>query len=231
MTPSARTPKYLAEALGTFCLVFSGTGAVVVDQVTGGKVTGVGIGLVFGLVVLAMIYAIGHISGAHMNPAVTLGFAAAGRLPRREVAPYVAAQFAGALAASFAVKLIFLGQASALGATVPAGSWVQSFVLEAVLTFMLMFVVMGVSTDHRAQGAMAGIAVGATVAMEAIFAGPISGASMNPARSLASALLAGILKDQWIYAAAPVLGAVLGALAYQAVRCDSGSTASSGACC
>jgi aquaporin Z len=185
--------KLLAEGIGTFCLVFAGTGAVVVDQVTGGKVGGLGISLVFGLIVLAMIYTIGHISGAHLNPAVTLGFYSAGRHPRAHILPYIAAQVAGAVAASVSLRLLFHGTANNLGVTLPAGSELQSFVLEVILSFMLMFTIMGVATDDRAEGAMAGIAIGAVIALEAAFGGPISGASMNPARSFAPAVVSGNL--------------------------------------
>src|SRR5579885_663465 len=157
--------KLLAEAIGTFCLVFAGTGAVVVDQVTGGKVGGLGISLVFGLIVLAMIYTIGHVSGAHMNPAVTVGFWAGGRLPAREIAPYACAHLLGACAASAALKLVFAGSATSLGRTHPAAGAAQAFWLELVMTALLMFVIMGVATDERAQGEMAGIAVGATIGL------------------------------------------------------------------
>lgn len=209
--------KLLAEAIGTFCLVFAGTGAVVVDQVTGGRVTGLGISLVFGLAVLAMIYAIGHISGAHMNPAVTVAFYSVGRHERSEVLPYVAAQLAGAAAASATLKLIFMGQSSNLGVTLPAAAAAQSFALETVLSFMLMFTIMGVATDDRAEGAMAGIAIGGMIALEAAFGGPISGASMNPARSFGPALLSGNFAHHWIYWLAPIAGTLLGAQAYRLV--------------
>lgn len=214
---SART-SLIAEVIGTYCLVFAGTGAIVVDQVTGGKVTGLGISLVFGLIVLAMIYAVGHISGAHLNPAVTIGFCAAGRHPARDVAPYIMAQIAGAVAASLTLKFMFLGQSTSLGATLPAGPVSQSFVLEFIMTAMLMFTIMGVATDDRAEGAMAGIAIGATIALEAAFGGPISGASMNPARSLAPALASSNLAHQWLYWLAPILGAVFGAKAYGLIQ-------------
>ena len=210
--------KLLAEAVGTFCLVFAGTGAVVVDQVTGGKVTGLGVSLVFGLVVLAMIYTIGHVSGAHMNPAVTLAFCSAGRHKASEVLPYVAAQLAGAVAASLVLKHLFAGQATSLGVTLPAGSAAQSFVLEAILSFMLMLTIMGVATDDRAEGEMAGIAIGGMVALEAAFGGPISGASMNPARSFAPALATGNFAHHWIYWVAPILGMFLGAQAYRLIQ-------------
>lgn len=210
--------RYLAEALGTFCLVFTGTGAIIVNQVTGGQVTGLGIGLVFGLIVLAMIYTVGHISGAHLNPAVTLAFFCAGRHPAKEIAPYLSAQLTGAIVASVLLRFIFSGHPTNLGATLPAESWAQSFALEFVLTFMLMFVIMGVAHDDRAEGLMAGVAIGATIALEAIFGGPISGASMNPARSFAPALVSGNFQFHWIYWAAPILGSITGAQSYQLIR-------------
>lgn len=209
--------KILAEAIGTYCLVFAGTGAVVVDQVTGGKVGGLGISLVFGLIVLAMIYAIGHVSGAHMNPAVTIAFCAVKRHKVDEAAPYVLAQLCGAVAASLTLKLLFAGHATTLGATLPAGSALQSLVLEFILTAILMFTIMGVATDDRAEGAMAGIAIGAVVSLEAAFGGPISGASMNPARSFAPALVSGSFAHHWIYWLAPIAGALLGAQTYRIV--------------
>ena len=206
--------KLIAEAIGTFCLVFAGTGAVVVDQATGGKVGGLGIALVFGLIVLAMIYAIGHVSGAHMNPAVTIGFHSAGRHKTAELLPYIGAQLAGAVAASLTLRLLFAGAPTNLGVTLPAGSEAQSLALEFIMSFMLMFTIMGVATDDRAEGAMAGIAVGGLIALEAAFGGPISGASMNPARSFAPALVSLNFAHQWIYWAAPIAGTVVGARAY-----------------
>ncbi|MDP1590502.1 MAG: aquaporin, partial [Prosthecobacter sp.] len=200
--------KFLAEALGTFCLVFAGTGAIVVDQASGGTVTHVGIAATFGLVVMAMIYALGDISGAHLNPAVTIAFTLAGRLPRREVPLYIGAQVVGALAASLLLRILF-PMSTTLGATVPSGTDWQSFVLEAVLTFMLMLVILSVSSGPKERGLMAGIAIGGVIAMEAMFAGPICGASMNPARSLAPALVSGHLASLWVYLSAPVLGAAL----------------------
>ena len=209
--------KYLAELFGTFALVFAGTGAIVINEVTGGTVTHVGIALTFGLVVLAMIYALGDISGAHFNPAVTLGFWAARRLPIQLVPPYLISQCAGALLASGLLRILFPTN-HLLGATQPAGSVTQSFVLEFVLTALLMFVILNVSTGAKEKGITAGIAVGAVVGLEALFAGPICGASMNPARSLAPALVSGHFQNLWIYLAAPVMGAVGAVGAYRCVR-------------
>ena len=207
--------KLLAEGIGTFCLVFAGTGAIVVDQTTGGSVGRLGVSLVFGLIVAAMIYAVGPISGAHLNPAVTLGFWSVGRHKGADVAPYAAAQLGGAVAASLALKLLFAGHGTNLGVTLPAGSEAQCFFLEAILSFMLMFTIMGVATGDAAKGEMAGIAIGGMVALAAVFGGPISGASMNPARSFGPALAAGRFAHQWLYWAAPALGSVLGARVFR----------------
>jgi aquaporin Z len=209
--------RYVAEAIGTFALVFAGTGAIVVNTVSGGTVTHVGIALTFGMVVLAMIYAVGETSGAHLNPAVTLGFFAAGRFPGRCVIPYVCCQLAGALAASALLRLMF-GTTAHLGATLPAGSAVQSFIMEVVLTGLLMFVILCVATGSKEQGLMAGIAIGATVALEAMFAGPVCGASMNPARSIAPAVVSMTPAHLWVYILAPVLGAGLAVGCWRAVR-------------
>jgi aquaporin Z len=206
-----------AEFLGTFALVFAGTGAIVVNQVSGGAITHVGIALTFGLVVLAMIYTVGDISGAHLNPAVTLGFWAARRLPGRDVLAYVPSQVLGALAASGLLRLLF-PQNELLGATLPAGPELQSFILETVLTFFLMLTILNVSTGAKEKGITAGIAVGAVIALEAMFAGPVCGASMNPARSLAPAMVTGHLEHLWIYLIAPLLGAVLAMFACRCVR-------------
>lgn len=209
--------KVVAEFIGTFALVFAGTGAIVIDQVSGGAVTHVGVAFTFGLIVLAMIYTLGDISGAHINPAVTVGFWFSRRFPSREVLPYVASQCAGAFAASGMLRLLFPQNAS-LGATVPAGSAWQSFVLEFLLTAILMFVILGVSTGAREKGITAGIVVGSLIALEAMFAGPICGASMNPARSLAPALVSMHLDSLWIYLIAPVAGAVAGVFGCRCVR-------------
>ncbi len=203
--------------LGTFALVFAGAGAIVVDTVSNGTITHAGVALTFGLVVLAMIYTVGDISGAHLNPAVTVGFWAARRFPGREVFPYALSQCVGALLASGLLRFLFPLD-KMLGATLPAGSDVQSFVLEVVLTFLLMLTILNVSTGAKEKGITAGIAIGAVIAMEAMFAGPICGASMNPARSLAPALVSGHLEHLWIYLVAPVIGAVAATFACRCVR-------------
>jgi aquaporin Z len=186
--------------------ILAGTGAIVINDVSGGAITHVGIALTFGLIVLAMIYAIGDVSGCHLNPAVTLGFVAARRFGWRLAAHYIACQCLGAVLASLALRLMFPAHGT-LGATLPAGGALQSFALEFLLTLILMFVILSVSTGSKEKGIMAGVAVGAVIALEAMFAGPISGASMNPARSLAPALVSLRLESLWVYLTAPVLGA------------------------
>jgi MIP family channel proteins len=218
---------YTVEALGTFILVFCGAGAVVIDSVTGGGVTHVGVGLTFGLVVAAMVYATGHLSGAHINPAITFAFAVARRFPWHAVPFYWAAQLLGAVGAGLSLWALF-GNVASLGATLPAGSAAQSFGLEIVLTFILAFVIMAVATDARAKGAQAAIAAGAVVGLEAIFAGPVSGASMNPARSFGPVLVSGNWHAHWVYWAAPLIGGALGALAYGALRAADPGTVSHG---
>jgi aquaporin NIP len=204
----------LAELFGTFALVFCGTGAIVINEVQGGAITHVGIALTFGLIVLALIYALGDISGCHLNPAVTIGFWLAGRFPATQLGPYVGSQCAGALLASTTLRLLF-PTATTLGATLPAGPGWQSFVLELILTFLLMVVILCVSTGAKEKGIMAGVAVGAVIALEAMFAGPVCGASMNPARSLAPAVVSGRVAELWIYVVAPVMGAALGVALFQ----------------
>ncbi len=200
--------KYAAEMIGTFALVFAGTAAVVVNSVVPGSVSSVGISLTFGLVVMAVIYSIGDISGAHLNPAVTLGFFFAGRLNPKLVAPYIFSQLVGAFVASFLVLELF-GNRASLGATLPSGSIGQSFGLEIILTAVLMYVILCVSTGPKEIGVMAGIAIGGVIGLECLFAGPISGPSMNPARSLAPAILSGNMHALWIYMVAPVIGAAV----------------------
>jgi MIP family channel proteins len=211
------TKKLFAEAIGTFCLVFAGTGAIIIDEATRGAVSHVGVALTFGLVVLAMIYAVGDISGAHLNPAVTLGFFVARRFEARLVLPYILSQIIGAVAASVILHFLFPMNVL-LGATLPLGSSLQSFVLELILTCILMFVILSVSTGANEKGITAGIAIGGVIALEALFAGPICGASMNPARSLAPALLSWHLEHLWIYLAAPVIGAIVAVVSCRCVR-------------
>ena len=208
---------YTAEFIGTFALVFAGCGAIVINDISGGVITHVGVALTFGLVVMAMIYAVGDRSGAHFNPAVTIAFWAGKLFPAKKVLPYLLSQSCGAMAAALTLKFLFNGH-NTFGATIPAGSDSQSFVLEIILTFFLMFVILNVATGSKEQGLMAGSAIGAVVALEALFAGPISGASMNPARSLAPALVSGQLGSLWIYLAAPIMGALLAVLGCRCVK-------------
>ena len=207
--------ELLAEFIGTFVLIFAGTGAVMVDKIANGAVTHLGISIVFGAIVTALIYSLGHISGAHFNPAVTLAFWSSGFLRSSLVLPYVVAQVLGAIAASALLRLS-LGAVGNLGATLPRdGNWLQSLILETVLTFILMLVIFGSGLDRRAHIGFAGIAIGLTVALEAACMGPITGASMNPARSLAPALVGGIWQHQWLYWVAPILGAQLAVVVYR----------------
>lgn len=198
--------KAIAEFVGTFCLVFAGTGAIVVNQASGGTVTHVGVSLTFGLIVMTMIYALGDVSGAHLNPAVTAGFWLARRMPGREAIVYALVQVVGAIAASALLRAMF-PDSDTLGITIPVGPVWRSFILEIFLTFVLMLVILSVSQGSREKGIMAGIAIGSVVALEAMFAGPICGASMNPARSLAPALISNHLASLWVYLTAPVIGA------------------------
>ncbi|MBD2097336.1 aquaporin [Trichocoleus sp. FACHB-591] len=205
----------IAEAVGTFILVFAGTGAVMVNQISDGAVTHLGISFVFGAIVAALIYTLGHISGAHFNPAVTLAFWASGFFPRKHVIAYILAQSFGAVVASVAL-LASLGPVANLGATLPLNdNWLQSLVLETILTFILMFVILGSGLDRRAPIGFAGVAIGLTVGLEAAFMGPITGASMNPVRSLGPALVSGLWQHHWLYWVAPILGAQLAVLIYR----------------
>ena len=200
--------KSVSEIIGTYALVFCGTGAIVIDKASGGAVTHLGVAVTFGLVVMAMIYGLGEISGAHLNPAVSVAFALSGRLPFKMLGGYIVSQVIGAFLASITLRLLFPGD-PLLGTTLPAGTEGQSFVLELILTFFLMLVILGVSTGPREQGLFAGLAVGSVILLEAIFAGPICGASMNPARSLAPAVVSGHLESLWLYLTAPIAGALL----------------------
>ncbi len=209
--------SYFAEFVGTFTLVFAGTGAIIINDISGGSITHVGVALTFGLVVLAMIYTVGDISGAHLNPAVSFGFWLARRFSGRKVLPYIACQILGALLASASLKLLF-PQHQTLGATLPAGSLFQSFALEIILSFFLMFVIINVSVGAQEKGLMAGVAIAAMVGLEAMFAGQISGASMNPARSIAPAVVSGKVSELWIYIFAPLIGASLGILGCRCIQ-------------
>ncbi|MCF8278652.1 MAG: MIP family channel protein [Flavobacteriales bacterium] len=203
------TRKLLAEILGTFGLVFTGCGAVVVNDLTGGAIGHLGICTVFGLVVMVIVYSFGDVSGAHVNPAVTIAFWLSGRFPFKEVAPYIAAQCLGSIAAAALLLYLFPADSTSLATTLVSGSVMQSFVLELVITFLLMLIIIMVATGSKEVGTLAGIAIGAAVAVLALLAGPISGASMNPARSLGPALVSGNLQHLWVYFAAPIIGAAL----------------------
>jgi aquaporin NIP len=216
--PQPLTRALVAEAIGTFALVFAGAGAVMVDAKTH-QLGHVGVALTFGLVIMAMIYAVGHISGAHFNAAVTFAFALSRHFPWPRAVGYWCAQLAGAIAAA-AVLRGSLGDVAHVGATLPSGSQGQSFLWELVTSFFLMFVIMAVATDTRAVGEAAAIAIGGTIGLDAMFAGPISGASMNPMRSLGPALVSADLHALWLYVVAPPLGTSLGALAYRFVRAE-----------
>ncbi len=207
-----------AESLAAFALVLAGCGAIVTDAEGGGILGTVGIALVFGLVIMAMIYATGHLSGAHINPAVTIAFTLTRHFPRRDAAAYIVAQLLGAAAAAFVLLWAWPSAPGDLGATVPSIEVGKALVYETLMTAILMFVIISVATDARAVGAGAAIAIGGTVALDAIFGGPLTGASMNPARSFGPALASGTWTDFWIYLVGPVLGAALGAFAYQLIR-------------
>jgi len=208
MGSNAHFRNYAAEMIGTFALVFCGTGSIIIDQQSGGGVTHVGIAITFGLIILSMIYSLGNISGAHFNPAVSIAFAISGRFPASRLPGYIISQLTGAILASFTLKYLFI-TSQFLGATIPAGTDAQSFILELILTFFLMLVIISVAQGGKEQGMFAGLAIGAVIGLEAMFAGPVSGASMNPARSIAPAIVSGHLEHLWVYIVAPIAGAVL----------------------
>ena len=209
--------KYLAEFIGTFTLVLCGTGAVIVNQQFGGVVTHVGVCLVFGAVVSCIIFAFGDVSGAHVNPAVTVAFWIARRFELKEIPPYILSQVAGAVAASATLHFLFPDN-KLLGGTYPAGSEMQSFVMEFLVTFFLMLLVMQVSTGAKEKGMFAALAIGAMVMLTALFAGPVSGDSMNPARSLGPAIVSGHYEHQWIYLTSPFLGAAFAVLIWYVLK-------------
>lgn len=207
-----------AEGFAAFALVFAGCGAIVADAEYGGALGVVGIALVFGLVITAMVYATGHLSGAHINPAVTIAFALSRHFPGREVVAYVAAQLLGATLAALCLLAVWPHAPAELGATTPSVGAASALLYEALMSALLMFVILAVATDTRAVGAGAAIAIGATVGLDALFGGPVTGASMNPARSLGPALASGELGSLWIYVVGPLAGTALGALAYELLR-------------
>jgi len=209
----------ISEALGTFALVFCGTGAIIINEVTNGAVTHPGIAITFGLIVMGMIYAFGDISGAHLNPAVTIAFAYAKKFPWRDVPGYVFAQLIGAFVASGILWLLF-PENETLGATLPQLEVWRVFILELLLTFFLMLVIINVSTGSKEIGVIAGIAIGGIVLLEAMFAGPVTGASMNPARSIAPAVVSGKLTSLWLYILAPIIGALLAVVSCKWVKYD-----------
>jgi aquaporin NIP len=211
--------QYVAEILGTFALVFCGTGAIIINEESAAAITHPGIAMTFGLVVMVMIYALGPISGAHFNPAVTIAFTLARRFPVRKVLPYMASQAAGAFIASITLRMLFQ-ENNLLGSTMPAGTELQSFVFEFILTFFLMLVIINVATGSKEQGMFAGLAIGGTVLLEAMFAGPISGASMNPIRSISPAVVSGHLEYLWIYIFAPTMGACSAILVWNFIKSE-----------
>lgn len=217
--------KYISEFIGTFSLIFCGTGAMTINEVTGGDVTHVGIGLTWGLIVMAMIYAFGDISGAHFNPAVTIAFAYAKKFAWKEVPKFIIAQILGAFAASFVLLFLF-PDSDFLGSTIPKVDVWRAFVLELLLTFFLMVTIINVSTGSKEIGVIAGIVIGGVVLLEALFAGPITNASMNPARSLAPNVVSGNIQGLWLYMIAPILGALLAVMSCKLVKdencCDEG---------
>lgn len=199
--------KYLAELIGTFAILFCGTGAIIINDLSGGVITHAGVAATFGLIVAAMIYTLGEMSGAHFNPAVTIAFWAAKTFPTKELLPYILSQSIGAFLATLTLRFLFPNHVT-LGATIPAGVASQSFILEAILSFILMLTIMNVAKGSKEQGMFAGLAIGSVVLLEAMFAGPISGASMNPIRSLSPALVSGQIHYLWIYLTAPFVGAL-----------------------
>ena len=210
--------KYIAEIIGTFSMLFCGCGAMVINDFTGGTITHPGVAITWGLIVMAMIYAFGDISGAHFNPAVTVGFAVAKKFSWKEVPKYIIAQFTGAIAAS--LLLLYLFPDSDLGATIPTIEPLKVFIIELLLSFFLMVVIINVSTGSKEIGPIAGIAVGSVILLEAMFAGPLTKASMNPIRSLAPALASGNFTDLWVYLTAPFLGMLLAVFSCKLVKED-----------
>lgn len=211
--------KYIAEALGAFAIVFCGTGAIIINQQANNAITHVGIAITFGFIVMSMIYALGNISGAHFNPAVSIAFAIAKKFPAKQLLPYITSQLIGAIAASTILKILFPSN-QLLGSTLPAGSELQSFVLEFILTFFLMLVILNVAHGSKEQGMFAGLAIGSVVLLEAMFAGPICGASMNPARSIAPAIISTHIEHLWLYIIAPIAGAATSVFIWNYIKSE-----------
>lgn len=222
--------KATGELIGTFALVFAGCGAIMVDHTSGGRLGHLGVALTFGLVIAVMVSALGHISGAHFNPAVTIAFAAVGRFPWKQVPAYIAAQLIAAVMAAATLSSV-LGSVASVGATSTTLATPQTLVVEGIATFFLMFVIISVATDSRAVGSMAAPAIGGTVALGALFAGPLTGASMNPARSFGPALLAGDFSQLWLYIVGPLLGAAAGAFVYTKIQCSDEEASEARGCC
>jgi aquaporin NIP len=221
--------KLAAEFIGTFAMILVGCGAISVEASQPGVIGHGGVSLIFGLVVGAMIYATGHISGAHFNPAVTLGFASTGRFPWAQVPLYTLAQVLAAISAMAVLSWVLPDHASGVtGTSLTLG---KAFAVEGMITFFLMFVIASVATDHRAVSQLAGVAIGATVTLGALFGGPLTGASMNPARSVGPALVLGDMTNLWLYLVAPCVGAVAGAWAYRLIRCDDQEAEDVDGCC
>ncbi|WP_075590649.1 aquaporin [Labilibacter marinus] len=206
--------KYISELIATYALIFFGSGAIIINTTSGGLLTHLGVAIAFGVVVMALIYGFGETSGCHINPAVTLAFWYAGTFPGKQVLPYIIFQAIGAFLASLTLKILFPDQ-EFLGGTLPAGTAMQSFVIEIILTFFLMLVVINVATGSKEVGTLAGIAIGGIVLLEALVFGPITGASMNPIRSLAPAIVSGKLQHIWVYLSAPIIGALLAIMVYK----------------
>ena len=216
--PRTAAASCLAEALGTFALVFVGAGSMAVDAASGGAVTGVGVGLAFGFIVIAMIFALGHVSGCHINPAVTIAFRVTRRIGNLRALAYIAAQLVGGILGGLAIVAIVGGDGDA-GATAPRiGGTDAALISEFILTFFLALVIFGAATDERAEGRIAGLAIGAYVGLAALAWGPVANASMNPARSLGPAIAGNEWSAHWVYWVGPIAGAVLGALAYELMR-------------
>ncbi|MDB5253802.1 MAG: family channel protein [Flaviaesturariibacter sp.] len=213
--------RYFAECLGTFILVFCGTGAIMINHEMGGIITHPGVAATFGLVVMVLIYTLGDVSGCHINPAVTIAFTIAGRFPPARLLPYIASQLAGALLASLLLRALFPANAT-LGSTLPVGPALRAGIIEFFLSFFLMLVIMRAATGSKEQGLFAGVAIGATVLLEALFAGPVTGASMNPARSLAPAVISGHTEYLWLYLVVTTAGMALAVFAWKGLHLKTG---------